>query len=686
MNNLYYNINDTDYIGDDIIAKFNNTNLANIKMNKKLLKNMDSMKNMENGSNIKSREDFNNRIDNELSVGGGKITWSNKNKSIKWSEVIHTVTGHNSLIHKINYPLNTAIKYINGDIITDHTITENGILLPSNHALYYNTNGKYNQKKYNRFHDANSKIYPELLNVFKGKYIKSKSIISNSVTLFDYPAPWAMYDARHWNNDEKILKESRGMNEKNLFGSGKIKFNMDNNIPYLACDAESKLKVDKSVRNLSKEYTIYVIRKNLNKKEYKKSFLKTQPILIPFNPVVNIEGFNTLDKVTMSELDNDINKFKSDRDELIQSKRDMKEKRMKNNRLEESYIKKYNSLRQISQDNHKNMKELYERTIKLKNIIKNSKTNKERKQGQKDLKITNEELTKVSNKGQEMREKLILYASEWKKSKLLITGLNNAEKTIGNEIEKIKKNVNVIRETRSSLEDDSDIDSDSESDDESIDDEIMEDSDSESIGSDDESIDDEIVEDSDSDDEIIESFSTNNNEFIVERFDNVNNDGSVIDKDKFIVKSLSKQGISQIIVWDRKLSIKESDIVNKAFNKFIKTGKHFLDTIILPKVPPIRNNDNFMVVNLKKMSHKMSKNMILLSTNIKSHVKFIPNNITFDTEKDNGYNTDNKIWDNVDTTSIIVRNKSGTKSWTAIINGNNEITLVPLITKSHQYR
>jgi len=169
-----------------------------------------------------------------------------------------------------------------------------------------------------------------------------------------------------------------------------------------------------------------------------------------------------------------------------------------------------------------------------------------------------------------------------------------------------------------------------------------------------------------------------NDVFTIESYTSDKNNGKFINASTFAIESGYQQAISQIIIWDRLLTDVETKAVKGAFSKFIKTSIPFLDSVKLPALPPLQDNDNFVVVNFtNSLPFTGFENMILLAVNYGARSKFIPENITFNSDVNNSYDTVSKTW-STNSKATIVRNKSGTKAWSAVISDNSEIILTAI--------
>lgn len=134
---------------------------------------------------------------------------------------------------------------------------------------------------------------------------------------------------------------------------------------------------------------------------------------------------------------------------------------------------------------------------------------------------------------------------------------------------------------------------------------------------------------------------------------------------------VDNMALSFMIIWNRELSPKEQEYVVQALNKYKDTGKNIVDSINIPN----DINGKLIVVNVNDIAQHYNRDTVLLAVNLKNRVKYLPENITFNTKQSNSYNVVNGTWEKRIVKPTIVMSKSSGKKWLASINDKGEIIL-----------
>jgi hypothetical protein len=251
-----------------------------------------------------------------------------------------------------------------------------------------------------------------------------------------------------------------------------------------------------------------------------------------------------------------------------------------------------------------------------------------------------------------------------------ISNLKTTLKNIDEKINELNIELTSARDIRLSIEDEDSDDSYSSN---SDNDDILETSDSEDtsdgdsedidINSDSEESNSDI-DDSDSDDEAIEGFrndSKENNKWKVR--------GGKMPKIETNNYPVRDTAFSFMIIWDRDITEKEKEVATTQLQKYIDSKKNIIDDLTITE-----QKDEIIIVNINDIVQYYD-NSILIAVRLKNRIKYLPENITFDSEQSNSYDVLHGTWEKRIIKPTIVMSKRSGKKWLASLNNNGEIVL-----------
>lgn len=626
------NIDDEDYVPTIMINKFINTDLANPKQSSQLMIEMDTIV-----SDV--HEGF---------IAKAPTSSEPEPTSSKPEPTYITLTANEKILKNTIEYNNRHITSVGGGIIswnaTDQSIhwskpihniivNEKGlykisvpelpIQLKNNNALIY---------KINKSENITSSVYPKLINLFAE----------------DDGAPIGIYDAKYVNSNITILNEVRGFTNRNGNITGATKYN-DDNLPMIVGN-----NAFISFNNIlpKKTYTIASLTRNILPTETINNKLPNNKV--PLN-ISSSEHF-TNNQLTLTDIDNNINNITIAIKELNDSQQDILLKRTKLDKILETEINNKKNNEKIITD----LDEKYNNFISKKESVENI-FNREKGKNNDNILALKQKYSNVITLYENAKKNINKSDKTVNNTREKINGLIIAQKNIDDKLLTLKNELTNARDTRISLED---VDTEEDTPDIEVPtvevDTILDSSDMEEDS--DSDTEDESDTEDDEESETKEKFTNNVSwDILVETL--TGNDLLKIPIDNI--------GVSLIILWDRELNDEEKNIVNGALLKYSKTRINIIESINIPKPS---NNDLF-TIDINRIGKYYDNNSILLAVNLQNGVKYMPENITFQANQSNTYDSNNGNWKSRIIKPTIVMSKRTGKKWLATLNNKGEIIL-----------
>lgn len=725
MHNNRRNINDMDYVPNNMISQFINTDLSDPIQALKLMNDMDGMDEMDNTKNKcegftnepSSREFVTRRykyqepsqrkhssqeyitqkhssqeyiaqkhssqptptfvnlsVNDQLlkdtivynrryitSIGGGNIAWDSKDKSISWDKPIQCVRLDKQGLYNI-------------------PATKIPIQLLNNRALIYKSKAQTN---------VSSNEYPEMIKLLKGDYVNNKNNDINE--LMGVNSPMGIYDARYVSDDITELKDVRGLSDRNVNITGSAKYNNNTNgLHMIAGNSDSNI-VMKNIDPTKKYMFAAVSRKIVSSTVIG----KTPMVYIPLRTVIansekiNTEHFSSENQLSLTDLDNNINHLEIALKELRTSKQDIAEKYDILEKIIETEINKKKANVEIKSE----YEDKYTEFINKRNDFLN-KLQIQKNSVDDNIMALKQKYSKIIKSYEDAKTLIKSSDNKLDETRLKLEGLIMARQNISEKITTLKSELSSARDTRISLEDAS---SDSEEDGEDGDGEssaievntdILNSSDNEE---DDSSDDDDSSEKSDSDSEEIkkqENFSIRHafipKKYNVSRilhketFNNADEDDitwsahlNVMTGEDLLKIPIADMGISMFIIWDRELNDVEQEIVKNSLTQYLLSKKPIMDSISIPVV----DKPKLFTVKIENIGKYYDNNSILLAVHLENRIKYLPENITFRVNQSNKYDSNDGNWEKRIVKPTIVMSKRTGKKWISTLNDKGEIIL-----------